>query len=152
MSQGKQLYYTTRGLVWFFIFGLLIYISWPKDAPKSPITNSNYVDTLLKEHHNIDSMGVGQKGNDSTLTFINRGHLLVDTIAIFHSPIGRPPKITRWGKDGFWFWIRDQLAWEDGGGDIMGKVIDHVPDDSIRKWIGKKVFDSLYNDYQSPSR
>ena len=41
--------------------------------------------------------------------------------------------------------IRYQLAWFPNGGPIIGRVLDRIPEDSMKAWIGKKTWDSLEN-------
>lgn len=41
--------------------------------------------------------------------------------------------------------IRYQMPWFPGGGTIIARVLDRIPEDSMKVWIGKKTWDSLEN-------
>lgn len=45
-----------------------------------------------------------------------------------------------------WRQISDKTGWHNGG-QIAGTILAHIPDDSIKRWISEKVWDSLYQDY-----
>lgn len=48
----------------------------------------------------------------------------------------------------FWFYFRYQMPYEgNGGGSIMGDIIEHIPIDSLIKWTPKHTLDSIIKDY-----
>lgn len=41
------------------------------------------------------------------------------------------------------FYIRHQMPWLPGGGNLISRVLRRIPEDSIKTWIGRKTYDSL---------
>lgn len=50
-------------------------------------------------------------------------------------------------SDMFSIYIRHQLPWFPNGGPIAGRILDHIPNDSIIRWLSRKTWDSLKRDY-----
>lgn len=40
-------------------------------------------------------------------------------------------------------YIRHQMPWLPGGGNLISRVLRRIPEDSIKTWIGRKTYDSL---------
>lgn len=47
--------------------------------------------------------------------------------------------------DDLWFYIRYQMAWgEHHGGEILSHIVDRIPNDSIKAWMGSHIYDSIW--------
>lgn len=45
----------------------------------------------------------------------------------------------------FWFYVRYQMAWgEHHGGEILSRIVDRIPNDSIKAWMGSHIYDSIW--------
>lgn len=117
-----------------------------------------YHDTLLIRPGGRNKNEEGEIGNtpdpwalifngSSTLYNLHKANTRLDTIiAKLEKRPKCPWRVCNYDdslmKD-FNFYIRYQMPWMPGGGEIISRVLRRIPEDSMKVWIGKKTWDSL---------